>query len=96
MYGPGSFSGSKGRKLEHMITPIQAEATSCVKAVEVAAELGLHRVVLESDSQILNDMMAVVLIWRSIQGHITISMTKVLSYHKLPICIIQRVSLGLS
>lgn len=36
-----------------MITPVQAEATACVKAVEAAAELGLHRVILESDSQIL-------------------------------------------
>uniref|UniRef100_A0A8R7TS40 RNase H type-1 domain-containing protein n=1 Tax=Triticum urartu TaxID=4572 RepID=A0A8R7TS40_TRIUA len=42
-------------KLEFLASPLQAEATACIKAIEAASELGIHRVIFESDSlQLVN------------------------------------------
>lgn len=51
----GEFIGACVGKLEHLASPLQAEATACVQAIEAAAEMGFHRVVFESDSlQLVN------------------------------------------
>lgn len=33
---------------DHLVSPLQSEAMTCVKAIEAAAEMGIRRVILES------------------------------------------------
>ncbi|KAE8803593.1 hypothetical protein D1007_20544 [Hordeum vulgare] len=47
------FLAAKAGTLEHLSSPLHAEALACVKATEASAELGVHRLVLESDCQVL-------------------------------------------
>ncbi|KAE8779439.1 hypothetical protein D1007_47530 [Hordeum vulgare] len=49
----GAFLAAKAGTLEHLSSPLHAEALACVKATEASAELGVHRLVLESDCQVL-------------------------------------------
>ncbi|KAE8804478.1 retrotransposon unclassified [Hordeum vulgare] len=49
----GVFLAAKAGTLEHLSSPLHAEALACVKATEASAELGVHRLVLESDCQVL-------------------------------------------
>jgi ribonuclease HI len=49
----GEFIGAAAGKLRHLRDALQAEAEACSAAIEGANALGLHRVVFESDSQIL-------------------------------------------
>jgi ribonuclease HI len=49
----GEFIAAAAGKLRHLHDALQAETEACVAATEGAAALGLHRVIFESDSQIL-------------------------------------------
>ena len=49
----GEFLAARSGYLEHMAGPLHAEMSACVRAVEAAAELGIHRVMFESDSSVL-------------------------------------------
>jgi hypothetical protein len=40
-------------KLEHVRSPLQAEANACLKAIEGTSELGAQRIVIESDGMTL-------------------------------------------
>ena len=49
----GGFIAAAAGKLHNLKDTLRAEAEACVPAVESAVDLGLHRVVFESDSQVL-------------------------------------------
>ena len=49
----GEFLAAKAGTLEHLTRPLHAEALACVLTTEASAELGIHRMILESDSQVL-------------------------------------------
>jgi ribonuclease HI len=49
----GEFIAAAAGKLRHLHDALQAETGACVAATEGAAALGLHRVIFESDSQVL-------------------------------------------
>uniref|UniRef100_A0A8R7TJI3 RNase H type-1 domain-containing protein n=1 Tax=Triticum urartu TaxID=4572 RepID=A0A8R7TJI3_TRIUA len=46
----GWFVVACAGKLDHLASLLQAEATACIKAIEAASEMGVHRVIFESDS----------------------------------------------
>lgn len=51
----GEFIAACAGKLDHLASPLQAEATACVQAIEAANEMGIHQVIFESDSlQLVN------------------------------------------
>ena len=49
----GQFVGAAAGKLHHIRDALHVEAEACLAAIEGAAAIGLHRVILESDSQVL-------------------------------------------
>jgi ribonuclease HI len=49
----GEFVAAAAGKLRHLRSALQAEAEACVAAVEGAEALGLHRIIFESDCQVL-------------------------------------------
>ena len=49
----GEFLAAPSGYLEHMAGTLHAEMSACVRAVEAAAELGIHRVIFESNSSVL-------------------------------------------
>ncbi|XP_073363127.1 uncharacterized protein [Aegilops tauschii subsp. strangulata] len=45
----GNFIAAAAGKLEHIRSPLQAELSACMMAIDGAADLGAQRVVFESD-----------------------------------------------
>ena len=52
-YGAGDFIAAAAGKLAHIRDPLHAEAEASLEAIEAAADLGVQRVVFESDCQVL-------------------------------------------
>ncbi|KAE8797726.1 hypothetical protein D1007_27196 [Hordeum vulgare] len=49
----GQFLAAAAGKLEHIRSPLQAEANACLKVIEGASELGAQGIVIESDCMTL-------------------------------------------
>ncbi|GJN20386.1 hypothetical protein PR202_gb07757 [Eleusine coracana subsp. coracana] len=46
----GDFLAASAGGMEHTLNALHAEATACLEGLELAAKLGMHRVVVESDA----------------------------------------------
>ncbi|KAE8775970.1 hypothetical protein D1007_51441 [Hordeum vulgare] len=49
----GEFLAAKAGSLQHLTGPLHAEVVACVLATEASSEMGLHKIILESDSHVL-------------------------------------------
>ena len=50
----GNFLAGAAGKLQYVRSPLQAEISACMKAIEGAADLGAQRIILESDCLMMN------------------------------------------
>ncbi|KAI5001739.1 hypothetical protein ZWY2020_026389 [Hordeum vulgare] len=46
----GEFLAAKAGSLEHLTGPLPAEVVACVLATEASSEMGIHKIILDSDS----------------------------------------------